>query len=76
MFTLIRSLPVLTLRQERFPALIISFTVALLFHTFHGFTRETGAFLLTWLVLDASVRLVRGLRRGTALGPAQGSIGP
>jgi hypothetical protein len=75
MFTLVRSLPFRTLLQEQFPVLIISLTVAELFYKFHSFTLETGAFLLTWLVLDASVQLVKRLvRQGTELGLSQSDI--
>ena len=62
MFTLVRSLPFRTLLQEQFPVLIISFTVANSSTSSIAYV-GTGAFLLTWLVLDASVQLVKRLVR-------------
>jgi hypothetical protein len=34
------------------PPLVVAFVIAELFYKFHSFTLETGAFLVTWRVLD------------------------
>ena len=56
MFTLISSLPLRRLLIEQAPILTLSFIIAELFYKFHSFTLETGAFLVTWGVLDFIVQ--------------------
>lgn len=52
MYTLIRNAGVQrALRDEAVP-LLLSFGVAESFYKFHSFALETGAFLLTWLVVS------------------------
>jgi hypothetical protein len=64
MFRLIRSV---TLRQcltEQLPALVGAACLAELFYKFHSFLLECGAFLVTWLVLDALIQGVARLLEG------------
>lgn len=63
MFTLLRSLTVSRLVLEQLPAFIISFIIAEMFYKFHSFSLETGAFLLTWFVVDALIQFFVGLLR-------------
>jgi hypothetical protein len=53
MFELIRRLTLRQLATEELPLLAGALTIAELFYKFHSFLLETGAFLLTWLVLGA-----------------------
>lgn len=70
MFTLLRSMSVRRLLIEQLPAFVIAFIIADLFYKFHSFALETGAFLLTWLALDAVIqfvaRMVRAARNRVA----------
>lgn len=59
MYTLLRTVPVRRLLLEQAPTLTASFVIAELLYKFQSFTLETGAFLVTWLVLDAAVQAVR-----------------
>jgi hypothetical protein len=61
MYTLIRSTPLRQLLLQEAPALLVSFIIAELFFKFHSFTLETLAFLATWFVVDAGIRLVGDL---------------
>lgn len=54
MFTLIQRTPVRDLFFAQLPTFALSFVIAELFYKFHSFTLECGAFLLTWLVIDAA----------------------
>jgi hypothetical protein len=69
MFRLIRSLTLGQGLTEQLPALLGALCLAEAFYKFHSFLLECGAFLATWLVLDAVcqgiARLV--LRRRPAL---------
>jgi hypothetical protein len=69
MFTLISSLTLRRLLIEQAPILALSFIIAELFYKFHSFTLETGAFLVTWGVLDFIVQFA--IKR---LAPAKTSI--
>jgi hypothetical protein len=51
-YSLIRALPLRRLVLEQGPALALSLVIAEMFYKFHSFLLETGAFLVTWLVLD------------------------
>jgi hypothetical protein len=53
MYELIRRLTIRQLTLEQLPLLVIALSIAELFYKFHSFLLETGAFLLTWLVLGA-----------------------
>ena len=53
MYELIRRLTLKQLTREQLPLLVISLGIAEMFYKFHSFLLETGAFLVTWLVLDA-----------------------
>jgi hypothetical protein len=64
MYSLIQLLPASRLWQEQLPAFLLAFVIAELFYKFRSFTLETGAFLLTWLVLDAAIQGVRRLVAG------------
>lgn len=61
MYTLIRSTPLRQLLLEQAPALLISFFLAETFYKFHSFTLEYLAFLGTWFILDASLKLVSAI---------------
>jgi len=59
MYTLIRNAGVKrALRDEAVP-LLLSFAVAEVFYKFHSFALETGAFLLTWLVVSCAGSALR-----------------
>jgi hypothetical protein len=70
MFTFLRSISGRALWQEQLPSFLLSFVVAEAFYKFHSFTLETGAFLLTWFVLDAAIQAAKRLLRGRAAVPA------
>jgi len=53
MYDLISRLTLKQLMTEQLPGFLMAFTVAELFYKFHSFMLETGAFLITWYVLDA-----------------------
>lgn len=72
MFTLLRTVSSRALLQEQLPALALSFVVAEVFYKFHSFTLETGAFLVTWLVLDATIQMVKRLLRARPTSPSMG----
>jgi hypothetical protein len=59
MFTLLRMLPMNRLLIEQLPAFAISFIIAEMFYKFHSFMLETGAFLVTWFVIDGVIQLVK-----------------
>jgi hypothetical protein len=52
MYTLIRNAGVKRALSDEAVPLLLSFVVAELFYKFHSFALETGAFLLTWLVVS------------------------
>jgi hypothetical protein len=56
MYTLLRLLPAKRLAYEQVPALALAWILAELFYRFHSFTLECGAFMATWVVLDALVQ--------------------
>jgi len=58
MYTLVRSMPLRQLLIEQLPALIVSIVIAEMFYKFHSFTLETIAFLATWFVVDALLKVV------------------
>ena len=60
MYTLLRSLRSPHSRISEPVSLIAALVIAELFYKFHSFLLETGAFLLTWLVLGAVVHAVVG----------------
>lgn len=64
MFTLVRTIPLRQLLTEQAPTLGVSLAIAEIFYKFHSFLLETGAFLLTWYVLDGLRHLVSGWMRG------------
>lgn len=43
------------------PVFLLALLIAELFYKFRSFLLETGAFLLTWLVLSAVVSIVRSM---------------
>ncbi len=63
MFTLISRLPVRELLYRQAPIFVVALIIAELFYKFHSFLLETGAFLVTWFVLDAVVGFVARLLR-------------
>jgi len=58
MYQLIHSLTVSELFKRQLPVFLVAFVIAEFFYKFHSFILETGAFLVTWYVLDAIVGLV------------------
>jgi hypothetical protein len=58
MYQLIHSLTVSELFKRQLPVFVVAFVIAELFYKFHSFILETGAFLVTWYVLDAIVQAV------------------
>lgn len=64
MFTLIRMLSWREILIARLPAIVAALVIAETFYKFHSFLLETGAFLVTWYVVDGLATLVgRGLER-------------
>lgn len=59
MYTFLRLLSIRQLAFEQLPALVCAWVIAESFYRFHSFTLECGAFLATWLVLDAVTQLIR-----------------
>lgn len=66
MYQLIHSLTVGELSKRQLPVFAIAFVIAELFYKFHSFILETGAFLVTWYVLDAAVQWVMPRKAPTA----------
>ena len=56
MYKLIHNLTVSELFKRQLPVFVVAFVIAELFYKFHSFILETGAFLVTWYVLDALVQ--------------------
>ena len=61
MYELIRRLTPRQLMLEQLPLLLVALGIAEIFYKFHSFLLETGAFLLTWLVLGALHALLKSL---------------
>lgn len=61
MYELMRRLTVRQLALEQLPILLVALGLAEVFYKFHSFLLEAGAFLLTWLVLDALHAALRTL---------------
>ena len=59
MYTLIRNTGVKRALSDEAVPLLLSFVVAELFYKFHSFMLETGAFLLTWLVVSYVVSALK-----------------
>jgi hypothetical protein len=53
MYTLITRLGVRELLLRQAPIFFGSLLIAEIFYKFHSFLLETGAFLITWFILDA-----------------------
>lgn len=70
MYSLMRSMSLRSLLVEQVPVLLISLIIAEIFYKFHSFTLETGAFLVTWFVLDWVVQAVRRRIVGVAKTPS------
>jgi len=61
MYELIRRLTVRQLALEQLPSFVLALGIAEFFYKFHSFLLETGAFLLTWLALDALRAAIRSV---------------
>lgn len=59
MYHLFTSQPLKNLFATQLLPFAISFGIAELFYKFHSFVLETGAFLVTWFVLDLIFTLIR-----------------
>lgn len=59
MYHLFTSQPLKNLFATQLLPFAISFGIAELFYKFHSFVLETGAFLVTWFVLDLLFSLIR-----------------
>jgi hypothetical protein len=55
MFTLLTRLSRSELMFRQAPIVVVALVIAEIFYKFHSFLLETGAFLLTWFILDAVV---------------------
>jgi hypothetical protein len=58
MYSLIRALPPRRLLLEQAPAFLIALTIAELLYKFKSFLLETGAFLVTWFIIDFIIQAV------------------
>lgn len=77
MYSLIRSLPTRRLLSEQVPAFGSSLLIAEIFYKFHSFLLETGAFLVTWFVIDLVLSTVmRQLRRWRSREPVPVHVEP
>jgi len=63
MFTLLRRCTGRDLVFIQAPSFLLALVIAELLYKFHSFLLETGAFLLTWLVLDVVLSLATGALR-------------
>ncbi len=61
MYEIIRRLTARQLAFEQLPLLLVALGIAEVFYKFHSFMLETGAFLLTWLVLGALHAAVKSM---------------
>ncbi|MQF69237.1 hypothetical protein FIM12_02735 [SAR202 cluster bacterium AD-804-J14_MRT_500m] len=61
MFTLFQSLSVRQLLIEQAPAVVGSMLIAEAFYKFGSFTLEVLAFLGTWYVINAAIKLIRNV---------------
>lgn len=59
MYHLFTSQPLKNLFATQLLPFAVSFGIAELFYKFHSFVLETGAFLVTWFVLDMIFTLIR-----------------
>ncbi len=59
MYTLVRNAGVKRALSDEAVPLLLSFGVAEFFYKFHSFALETGAFLLTWLVVSYAGSAIR-----------------
>lgn len=66
MYELIRRLTLKQLTLEQLPVFMAALVIAELFYKFHSFLLETGAFLVTWWVLDALYSAVRARVAGSS----------
>jgi hypothetical protein len=65
MYKLTHNLTVSELFKRQLPVFVVAFVIAELFYKFHSFILETGAFLITWYVLDALVQGIVSRRAPT-----------
>ena len=65
MYSLIHSLSLRHVLLEQLPALLAAMFIAEVFYKFHSFTLECLAFLGTWYLLDAGIRVLSGVWKGT-----------
>jgi hypothetical protein len=73
MYTLIRSTPLRRLLALVTPSFLVAFAVAEVFYKFKSFALECVAFLLTWLVVEATLAgLHRLWARGQVLSQSAG----
>lgn len=63
MYTLTRLIPTRQLLLQQAPTLGMSLLIAELFYKFHSFTLECIAFLATWYVLDAAMKVLVDFRK-------------
>lgn len=56
MYQLIHGLTASDLFKRQLPVFVVALVIAELLYKFHSFILETGAFLVTWYVLDAIVQ--------------------
>ena len=63
MFQFLRFVAASDLFLRQLPVFVVSLLIANHWYEFHSFLLETGAFLITWFVLDAVVQGVVLLRR-------------
>ncbi len=61
MYEIIRRLTARQIAFEQLPLLLVALGIAEVFYKFHSFLLETGAFLLTWLVLGALHAAVKSI---------------
>lgn len=71
MFTLLKRCTAKDLAFIQAPSFLVALLVAELFYKFHSFLLETGAFLITWLVLDAALTALTSAFRRQSTAPEQ-----
>ena len=63
MFQFLRFIAASDLSLRQLPVFMLSLLIADRWYKFHSFLLETGAFLVTWFVIDAVVQGILVLRR-------------
>ena len=67
MYTLVKLIYRKDVFLNQLPLIMLSMFISKLFYKFHNFTLECVTFLVTWFVLDAIEKYIRGFLRKFAV---------